>query len=73
MRPRTTDRSLDYFPLIAFALFWFLAAVTGAIQIGDPSLLKLGLVTLPAVAAVVYCILKIKSSRHQDPLDQETP
>ena len=65
MRPRATDRTLDYFPLIAFALFWFLSAATGAIQIGDPALLKLGLVTLPAVAAVVYCLLRIRA-RHRD-------
>jgi hypothetical protein len=72
MRPRSSDQTLDYFPLFSFGLFWFLAAVTGAIQIGDPSLLKLGIVTLPAVAATIYCAVKIHAGHRSQDVDKES-
>lgn len=59
------DRRLDYFPVLSFFLFWLASAVAGALTIGDPALIKLGVVTTPAVAAMVITVLKIRRSHRQ--------
>jgi len=56
---------LDYFPIFSFFLFWFLSAAAGAAAIRDPALVKLGLLTLPALAAVIYSAYQIRKRRRQ--------
>jgi L-lactate permease len=55
----SNERRLDYFPLISFFMFWFLSGAAGAWAIQDPALLKLGLLTLPALAAVALSAYRL--------------
>jgi len=54
------NNRLDYFPLLSFFLFWLFSALAGALKINDPGILKLGLFTLPAVAALILSSLIIR-------------
>ena len=59
------DRLLDYFPLLAYFGFWLQGAAISSIFTGEPRLMGLGLVTLPAIAAMLYAAKKI-ARRHRD-------
>jgi len=65
MKVLSGHKRLDYFPLISFFMFWLLAAAAGASQINDPGITKLGIVTLPALAAVAASIIRI-SKLHRE-------
>jgi predicted branched-subunit amino acid permease len=57
---------LDYFPLLAYLGFWLQGAAIGAVITGDPRLIKLGLVTIPALLALLAAFIKIRR-RHLKP------
>lgn len=59
MNERTKNNMLDYLPVLSFFIFWFQAALGGALYIKDPALIKLGVVTLPAVAAMIAAVVRI--------------
>jgi hypothetical protein len=52
------DRLIDYLPIAAYLGYWFFGAFIGALVIGELRYVMLGLVTLPAVAAMVAAALK---------------
>jgi uncharacterized membrane protein len=59
------DRALDYFPILAYFGFWLQGAALAAVITGDVRLMALGLVTIPAVAAMVVAVLRIRL-RHKE-------
>ncbi len=65
------DKILDYFPILAYFGFWLQGAAIGAIITGDPRLMKLGFVTIPAIAAMFLAIFKIHK-RHRDSADNQS-
>jgi hypothetical protein len=56
------DKLIDYFPLLAYFGFWLQGAAISSIITGDYKLMLLGLVTLPALAALGLAARKI--ARH---------
>ena len=60
MKGNRFDKILDYFPIMAYAGFYLQGAVLAAIKIGDPRLMALGIVTIPAVAAMIVAIIRIR-------------
>jgi hypothetical protein len=66
MKVLSGHKRLDYFPLISFFLFWLLAAAAGASLINDPGITRLGIVTIPAIAAVIASVIKIRKL-HRNP------
>jgi hypothetical protein len=61
-KPKKPSR-LDYYPILSFFFFWFFSAVVGAVRIGDPGIMKVGLFTLPAVTAMILATLIIRKNR----------
>ncbi len=59
------DKYLDYFPIIAYFGFWLQGAAIGALMTGEPKLIALGVVTTPAMAAMVYAAYKIRQKEKQ--------
>ena len=53
-------KRLDYYPLLALFLFWFFGAFSGAMQIKDPALIKLGIVSVPAVVLIVLAVIRVR-------------
>lgn len=66
------DRLLDYFPLLAYLGFWLQGAALSAVITGDPRLMKLGVVTLPALLALLAAFLKLRC-RHQNRTPAHNP
>ncbi len=54
------EKIVDFFPLIAYGLFWLQGALIGSIVTGEPKLMALGFVTIPAIAAMVAAAVKIR-------------
>jgi uncharacterized membrane protein len=59
-----SGRMLDYFPILAYAGFWLQGAALAALITREPRLIALGVVTIPAVAALALAALRIR--RRQD-------
>lgn len=59
------DKVIDYFPIFAYFGFWFQGAVLGALLTGEPELIALGVVTTPAIVAMVIAIVKIHRAHRQ--------
>ncbi len=57
------ERALDYFPIIAFFGFWLQGAAVSSLITGDPRLMALGVITVPAIAAMIVAVIKIRKSR----------
>jgi uncharacterized membrane protein YoaK (UPF0700 family) len=55
------DKVIDYFPIFAY----FQGAVLGALLTGEPKLMALGVVTTPAILAMVIAIVKIYRAHRQ--------
>ncbi|UCD85277.1 MAG: hypothetical protein JSU92_03540 [Deltaproteobacteria bacterium] len=66
MEPSRFDKILDYFPILAYFFFWLQGAAIGAIITGDPRLMKLGFVTLPAIAAMILAVFRIRKRHRED-------
>lgn len=62
------SRLLDYFPLIAYGGFWLQGALISSIFTGEPKLMALGLVTLPAIVAMLLAVARIRK-RHRERVD----
>ena len=71
MEPSRFDKILDYFPILAYFCFWLQGAAIGAIITGEPRLMKLGFVTIPAIVAMLLAVFKIHK-RHQKPPDDQS-
>lgn len=69
MEASSKDRIIDYFPIIAYFGFWLQGAVFAAILTGDTKLMVLGVVTAPAIAAMVLAIFRIARghARQEEP------
>ena len=65
------DKILDYFPILAYFCFWLQGAAIGAIITGEPRLMKLGFVTIPAIVAMILAVFRIRK-RHRDPTDNQS-
>ena len=57
------DKLIDYFPVIAYFGFWLQGAAISSIFTGEPRLMALGIVTAPAIAAMIYAAFLIKKRR----------
>ena len=57
------DRLLDYFPLLAYFGFWLQGAAISSVFTGEPRLMALGLITLPALAAMAWAALRIRARK----------
>jgi len=64
MKTSRFDKLLNYFPILAYLGYWFYGPFIGALIIGDPRFVKLGLVTIPAIAAMLMVALKIHRSNN---------
>jgi len=64
MDEKRFDKLLDYFPLLAYFGFWLQGAAISSVITGDPRLMALGVVTLPALAAMVAAAVRIRR-RHE--------
>ncbi len=51
--------------MVALFLFWFFGAFGGAMNIGDPSLIKLGVVTIPAVVLIILAFFRVRNLHKQ--------
>ena len=65
MEKKRFDKILDYFPIIAYFTFWFQGAAVASLLTGDPRLVKLGFVTIPAIAAMIVAVFKIRKQHRQ--------
>ena len=61
-----SDKMLDYFPILAYAGFWLQGAALAALITRDPRLIALGLVTIPAVAAMLAAVVRIRRRHRGD-------
>jgi sulfite exporter TauE/SafE len=59
-----SDRWVDYLPLLALLGFWLQAAVVGSLLSNDLRLVALGVVTLPALAALGLAAREVRR-RHK--------
>lgn len=59
------DGWIDYLPMAAFLGYWLYAGLLAAAGTGDPRLLRLGLVTLPALAAMAEAIRRTAAGRRR--------
>ena len=59
------DRLLDYFPILAYFGFWLQGAALAALLTRDSRLIALGLVTAPALAAMILAVIKIRKRRQE--------
>jgi|GEM_PF-3507536 len=58
------DKILDYFPLISYISFWLQGALLPSFMTEDPRLIRLGVVTLPALICFFIAALRLRS-RHK--------
>jgi sulfite exporter TauE/SafE len=65
MKDQRPNRLLDYFPCLAYLGFWFQGALLGSIVTGEPKLMALGIVTLPALLALALAARKIRKGHSQ--------
>lgn len=65
MKNSKKDKLIDYFPIAAYFGFWAQGALIGAILTGEPKLMALGIVTTPAVAAMIIAGVKIYRAHRQ--------
>lgn len=65
MEKSKKSKAVDYFPIIAYFLFWFQGALLGALLTGEPKLIALGVVTTPAILAMIIATIKIYRSHSQ--------
>ncbi|HUT55769.1 MAG TPA: hypothetical protein VM658_20430 [bacterium] len=61
------DKRLDYYPILAYAGFWLQGAAVAALLTRDPRLIALGLVTIPAVAAMAVAAVRIRRRGDEGP------
>ena len=60
MKRSRFDRALDYFPIICYLFFWFQGAFSASMMTEDPRLVKLGFVTIPALAVMTVALFRIR-------------
>ena len=65
MKDTKFNRALDYFPILAYFGFWLQGAALASIMTGEIRLMALGVVTLPAMAAMAAAVLKIRARHFQ--------
>ena len=65
MRP-PSNRRLDYYPILAYFGFWLQGALIGALITGEPKLIMLGLVTVPALLALLIAVIKIRGQSREE-------
>lgn len=53
-------KTLEYYPIIGFFIYWLYSCPIGAIVSGDPRLLKLGIVNVPLLLIGIASIVKIR-------------
>lgn len=56
---------LDFLPMLAFLAYWLYAGLFAAVVTGDPRLVKLGLITLPVIAAMAAAVYKTAAARRE--------
>lgn len=54
-----TGQAIHYFPILAVMIFWLGAGLIGSLMVDTPHITRLGLVTLPLLAAAVAASIKI--------------
>jgi len=57
------DGWIDYLPMAAFLGYWLYAGLLAALATGDRRLLLLGLITLPALAAMAAAVRRTARGR----------
>lgn len=58
MNEKSFPRLFKLLPILTFFAYWAYACLASAVHTNDPRLIKLGLVTLPLLAAMLAAVLK---------------
>jgi len=59
------DNWTDYLPMLAFLGYWLYAGLLAAFMTGDPRLPRLGLITLPVLAAMAEALRRTAAARRR--------
>ncbi len=70
MESSRLDKAIDYFPLLAYLGFWIQGALVSSFITGDWRLMVLGVVTAPAMIAMVLAALKVRKTQMEETTDE---